>query len=288
MSDLEKVPRKPDLKGVSIKDLVEELKERGRFVSKVPPTMSGRTFTPNVTSLSGRKYRFAVVSCTQIGSKYQQMTHLYTFYRYCQKRRIKTVFHCGDLVDGEKIYRGQEYELFLHGANAQRDYVVDNYPKYKGITTHIISGNHDLAFWNTAGYNIVEAVCDRRDDMVYEGDWLANIVIDSININLMHGSGGVAYARSYKLQKIIEQMAPEAKPHMLFVGHWHVEAHLPAYRNVEGISMGCFQAQTPYLVRKGLTPNVSGLVVDIQVDDKGLLGVNYEWRHFYEMKKKDY
>jgi hypothetical protein len=51
--------------------LIEELKKRGYFVSKVPPTASGKTFKADPKKMSGRKYRFGVVSCTHLGSKYQ-------------------------------------------------------------------------------------------------------------------------------------------------------------------------------------------------------------------------
>jgi predicted phosphodiesterase len=277
-----------DISKTTNRELIQELHTRGYFVSKVPPTASGKTFKADFTKMAGNKYRFAVISCTQIGSKYQQMSHLYTFYKLCKRRRIKTVLHCGDLVDGTRVYRGQEYELFLHGADAQVDYTVDNYPMIDGITTKVIVGNHDESFWKYDGFNVVKAICQRRDDMEYLGDYLAFLDEEFIKIAVMHGGGGVAYARSYKLQKIIEQFSPQNKPHMLFAGHWHVQNHIPAYRNVEGFMMGCFQSQTPFLTRLGLTPNIGGLIVEYRADSTGLLGIKTEWIPFYVPLKNDY
>lgn len=277
-----------DLKKALNRELIDELKDRGYFVSKVPKTVSGKTFEARTRQRKGGKYRFAVISCTQIGSKYQQMTHLYSFYELCRSRGIKEVLHCGDLVDGERMYRGQEYELFLHGADSQRSYVVENYPKAKGIRTRIISGNHDLAFYKTAGINLVEAVCKERADMEYLGDWLAFVDFNGIKVALMHGGGGVAYARSYKVQKIIEQMSPDMKPHMLFVGHWHVTDWLPMYRNVSGFTVGCFQSQTPYLAQKGLYPEVGGYIVEVTTDETGILETNVSWVPYYVHVKNDF
>lgn len=96
------------------------------------------------------------------------------------------------------------------------------------------------------------------------------------------------YARSYKTQKIVEQFSPDLKPHMLFVGHWHVTNHLPTYRNVDAFSMGAFQSQTPYMARKGLTPDMGGAIVEIRVDDSGLLSVETEWVRYYRPIKNDY
>ena len=83
-------------------------------------------------------------------------------------------------------------------------------------------------------------------------------------------------------------MAPEIKPHMLFVGHWHTTAILPMYRNVAAYSVGCFQSQTPFLTRRGLYPEVGGYIVEIKVGDKGLIGHKAEWVPYYVMKEKDY
>jgi len=149
-------------------------------------------------------------------------------------------------------------------------------------------GNHDEAWWKLSGVNVIERMCEKRDDFEYLGDYLAFVKLDGIKIGIMHGSGGNAYARSYKLQKIIEQMAPEIKPHMLFVGHWHTTAILPMYRNVAAYSVGCFQSQTPYLTRRGLYPEVGGYIVEIRVGDKGLIGHKAEWIPYYVMKERDY
>lgn len=278
-----------DTQDLSTEELLAAIQGRGYFVAKSPLQSSGRTFKVNMKRWSGRKFRFGVVSCTHLGSRYQQLTALRQFYRMCAQRKIDTVFHCGDLVDGtEKMHRGMVYEIFVHGADAQTQYAIDNYPRHRGMTTRIISGNHDQSFLKDAGVNIVKNVCKERDDMVFLGDDMAYVQLGNINIGLMHGRGGVAYARSYKGQKIVEQLAPENKPHLLFIGHYHVPCIIPGYRNVELVQMSCFQSQTPYLVGKGLFPFVAGLIVTAQEDDKGLAKVTYEWIPFYEHIKDDY
>ena len=196
---------------------------------------------------------------------------------------------CGDVVEGNgKVYRGQLYDMFVHGATAHRDYAVQTYPKRKGMTTYIIGGNHDESFYRSEGYEIVKHVAEKREDLEYLGMYGAHLNVGNIKIYMMHGAAGVAYARSYKLQKIIEQMAPQKKPHLLFSGHWHVATHLPMYRNVEGFSLGCFQSQTGYLRRKGLYPTNSGLVVKIYPDENGLKGIDTHWEYFHVPVEEDY
>ncbi len=273
---------------VKDKELIFELQNRGFFVTHQPKESDIR-FKPDLSRfLKGDWLRFGVVADVHLGSRYQQLTHLHTFYQRCASLGVKTVLHCGDLVDGEKMYRGHEYELFLHGADAQRDYAVANYPKEKGIKTHLIGGNHDESFWKTSGIDVPRLVAEQRKDICFLGWHGAYLDLDGLTVYLHHGQGGVAYARSYKGQKLIEQLAPEAKPNLLFQGHFHVMAHLPMYRNVVYWQMPCFQAQTPYLRARGLYPEVAGLIVEVRAEKAGVAEVRFQVVPFYVMKEKDY
>lgn len=271
---------------ISDRDLLEELGRRGyssvkRKIPKVDETYRWPKLLEPI--------EIGVIADTQLGSKHQQITHLNRFYDFCHERGIQVMLNCGDVVEGNgKIYRGQVYDLFLHGADAQIDYTVDAYPKRDGMVTYLIGGNHDESFYKSDGNEVLKHICDRRDDMLYLGMYGAYLKLGNISIYLMHGDGGVAYARSYKLQKIIEQMAPQKKPHILLVGHWHVANHLPMYRNVEGLQLGCFQSQTNYMKRKGIYPTISGLVIKIYPDERGLQGIDTHWEYYHVPIDHDY
>lgn len=285
----EKEEKVLDLAQVETDELLKQIQGRGYYIAKTPLQQSGLTFKGDLKRWAGRKYKFGVVSDTHLGSRYQQLTHLHTFYKLCQKRGIDTIFHAGDLVDGFGIYRGQEFEVFVHGADAQTEYAVAHYPKYKGVKTVLISGNHDQSFMKTAGYNVAKVVAQQREDITYIGDDLAFVNIENIKVALMHGRAGMSYAKSYRLQKIMETMPGGAdKPHFLFLGHYHNSNILSGYRNMEGILMPCFQAQTPFEAALALHPTIAGLVVEFQVDDKGLARIQYEWIPFYVPKKNDF
>jgi predicted phosphodiesterase len=278
-----------NLTDTPISEILKEIQQRGYYVARTPETRRGQTFIGDLSRWTGAKYTFAVVADTHLGSKYQQITHLNTFYSICAKRRIPLVLHVGDLTEGNgKMYRGQVYEMFAQGADAQRDYVVNNYPKRKGITTYVISGNHDQSFIKTDGYNIVMAICQQRTDMVYIGDDVAYYMLGNIKIMLAHGTSGNAYAVSYKSQKLVEALPGGEKPHLLFLGHYHNPNIIPGYRNVETVQMPAFQASTPYMRAKGLHSFVAGLIVTIQEDKSGLAKVIYEMIPFYVHKKDDF
>lgn len=242
-----------------------------------------KVFAPiNLAGLRKTHYRFGVVSDTHLGSKYQQLTLLKSAYEEMDRHNVDFVAHAGDLVDGHKMYRGHENELFMHSADEQCGYAVTHYPKLKNSKkTYIIAGNHDESFKKSAGYNIVRDICSKRPDMVYQGMIGATFTIGKIRIEMVHPSGGVSYARSYKSQKHAENMSSalievirskrdiSVLPHVMILGNWHISDILPDYQGMMVVTQPCFQAQTGYLRAKGLTPNIGYCIFDMWLDADG-------------------
>lgn len=274
-------------------EMRKELSKRGYKVEKQEEAKTDKRFKVDTSIFEGDTIKIAVIACTQLGSRYQQLTYLKDFYKYFQDQGGKIVLHCGDMVDGEKIYRGHEYELFLHGAKAQKDYCVECYPRMEnGGKTHVIMGNHDESFWKHNGIDILEDIAKEREDIVYHGRWGAYPQVNDLNIYMAHGTGGVAYARTYRLQKNIEQFSPAQKPDLYFLAHYHVSTALFMYRNVTAFMVPCFQSQTPYLKAKGLYPEIGGFIMDITTNDtfrrKGTAKISWEFLPFFVPLDGDY
>ncbi len=271
-----------------------ELDEESRQVNI--PQEPSRDFKPTEFKYFKNFYRIGLVSDTHIASKYQQMTLLHDAYADFDKRQVDFVLHAGDLVDGRNMYRGQDAEIFLNLADEQLDYVVANYPKQsRNRKTYVIGGQHDRCFYRDRGFNIVRAICKERKDLVYRGFFKAQFIIKGLEVGLMHPGGGVAYARSYRIQRIIENMIgfinsiPSAKlPILEAYGHWHIPCHLPSYMGIDAFSLGCFQSQTPYLEQKGLMPVVGYAVAEIYLDkDNHLSSTKIEFIIQNSQIKKD-
>jgi len=258
-------------------DLVRELSSRGYTVAKADRVSEIRRELDISELLNGDWIRFGIVSDTHLGSKFQQLTALHKAYEVFRSEGVTHVLHAGDIVDGQSVYPGHMFEIAVHGADAQADYAVENYPRVPGISTIFICGNHDDDHWKRAGVDIGRRIARERPDMDYLGLYGGTVSVGGVDIFLWHGDGGTAYARSYKIQRRIEQFSPEQKPHVLIVGHYHTQIALPQYRNVFGIQAACFQAQTPYLKRKGLCPEVSfGILEILPREDGGIARAKYE------------
>jgi predicted phosphodiesterase len=274
-----------DLSKLSEIELLEEISKRGYLSVKRDVSVD---LGYNL-KIKGPVFRIAVVSDTHLGSQYQQLTYLKAFYRYCKKIGIETVLHGGDLLEGDgKMYEGQLYEMFLHGTDNIVQYAIRNYPNVRGIKTIVVGGDHDYSHYRNSGYDALKAISEKRKDIRYLGMFGAYLNIANIRIYLCHGSGGVAYAVSYKMQKLIEQLAPESKPNIVLRGHPHKPNYVPAYRNVEGVDLPCFQAQTPYMRKKGLFPVVGGVILEWTKDKDGLTSFKVQFIPFYKIKEHDF
>jgi predicted phosphodiesterase len=274
--DLKAVPG-PAKRRKENKELIESLEAQGYRVTLDKPN---ERQVPLEAPIEG-KVRFGVVSDTHLGHKNQQLTHLHDFYDRAKDWGAQFMLHGGDLVDGQNMHRDQQFELFKHGVDAQANYAIENFPKLvskrgKTLPTYVIGGNHDGSGWNDVGANVLRQLDDGRDDITFLGAPTATFHHGPLRIMLMHPDGGGGYARSYKLQKIVEGFEANTKPHILFAGHWHIQCHVNV-RNVDAFAMPCFQSQTAYIKRKGLQPVIGGLLVEAGYSERGLEELATKW-----------
>lgn len=221
---------------------------------------------------SGNTIKFGVIGDTHLGSRFEALDPLQSLYGAFEAAGVKDVLHAGDVLDGHKVYKGQEFELHAHGWAEQRDWFIKHAPRISGITTHFITGNHDGSLKKAAGVDVGGELADRRPDWNFLGEDHATIDFKTENgrkyrVGLIHPDGGCSYALSHRPQRITEQIEGGSKPNLLCIGHYHKAEFMPSYRNVAVIQVGCTQWQTPYLVRKGSAAHVGGWIVTVTVQD---------------------
>jgi len=211
---------------------------------------------------------FGVVSCSHIGSLYSNLSGLHAFYKEAKRQGASMVLHCGDVCDGTKMHKGQEYEQQDIGWEAQAKRFADDAPG--DLPTHFITGNHDESLKKLAGVNPGADMARRRPDWHLLGSCTGRILLDAGGqrkciVDLAHPSGGSSYALSYKSQKLVEAIEGGTKPDMLLIGHFHKAEWLPTYRNVCVVQAGCFQWQTPFMRDLGLAAHVGGWIFRVKM-----------------------
>lgn len=221
--------------------------------------------------LGNRQITFGLISDTHFNSKYCQLTYLNKFYDICQELGIDTVYHAGDIDEGENMRPGHVYENYTQGADDHVKEIIKNYPYREGITTAFITGNHDASFRKHCGLDIGYSIADKRSDMKYLGRDVATVnLTPKVSLMLKHPWSGTSYALSYKTQKIIEAMETglEKKPTILAVGHFHKFEYL-FYHGIHCFQTGCFQSATPFTIGKGISVSMGGWIVTIDLDENG-------------------
>lgn len=234
---------------------------------------------------------FGLVGDTHLCCREERLDALHNQYDIFQKVGIKTVFHAGNIVDGyvPRINGGSVFESSIDG---QVQYVIDNYPARKGLTTHFITGDDHEGWWMKEGFNFgaylsYVARDQGRSDLNYIGHVEADIEVKtgkvSTMIKVQHPGGGSAYSRSYTGQKTVESLQGGEKPAILVAGHYHV-SNMMNDRNIYVINLPGFQDQTIFARKKRLRMEIGGAILDFKVNpaDGAVTRCRVEFNMFFD------
>lgn len=279
-----------DLSPKRLRALIARAQEQGVLVDvkndHIGLSLPEPTDEPQDTEVApvvGERQRIAVISDTHFGSKYCLREQIADFVRKAYARGIRDVLHPGDLLEG--CYRHAEWEVTHPGFDAQCQDAFESLPQLPGLHYHLITGNHDETFANKIGINAGEAIAryfseNGRDDLTYYDTRSAFLNIRGAMIHLWHPKTGMAYARSYPLQKQIERYAA-IKPQVLLVGHWHKFCHIYE-RNVHAIACPCFQGgEGSYGKSLGGSPAIGGLILSWHLTEAGTMREFAVEKHSY-------
>ena len=211
--------------------------------------------------------KLLLISDTHLCSKYDRLDILRYLYDKAEDLGVKHVLHSGDFTDGRSNRPEHVYELKEASFQGQVDYCVEKYPAFSG-KTYVIQGNHDNWFYKSSGSEIMKPIAREREDIVYLGPDVADMKIGKLKIRLFHGNGGNNYAKSYKIQKYLDTIPVEEKPHILQTGHIH-QAFYYKQDNTHCLQTGCLEDLTPYARSLGFSGDKSCWWLDIDFDDKG-------------------
>jgi hypothetical protein len=229
----------------------------------------------------GDRIRFAVTTDRHLGSLCHDAAALAEFYAAAKRDGYPVVLDAGDMLDGHRVYRGQEFELRDLGLEAQ---LARAAASPREIPTRFITGNHDASFKVAAGVPVGALIAQTVPGYEFLGEEQARIEWQTkrgaFSVMLIHPGGGTSYALSYRAQKIVESLEGGTKPDLLVIGHYHKAEFMPSYRNVAVLQGGTFQRQTPFMARQGLAAHVGGWLVDVQVGN-GSNRIRAEFVAFY-------
>ena len=269
---LKEICEELNLKDYEIIGLIELMKQDGELIDYIngeiiklkKPIQNGDVYE---IPYNLEHLKLLLISDTHLCSKYDRLDILRYLYAKAEDEGVKHILHSGDFTDGRSNRPEQVYELKEHSFQGQVDYCVDKYPKFSG-KTYAIQGNHDNWWYKSNGSEILKPISKAREDIVYLGSDVADLKIGKLKIRLFHGQGGIAYAKSYKIQKYLDTIPINEKPDILQTGHIH-QAFYYKQDNTHCFQTSCLEDQTPYCRGLGLANDKSCWWVDVQFDDKG-------------------
>lgn len=296
---LSELARKFDRAPETMLSKLNEMEAAGYMLVRTPGAVSIPVAKPHIATPAktiadevGMDVALGFISDTHAGDKHSQPSAI----RKCAEIMgndygVRHFFSPGDLTTGVYVYRGQDNDLIPSCRPARRElarqsalnqvWLANEYiPKNEGSKWFILGGNHDWTHVIASGTDPVRIFCDQRDDATYMGYDSAGIwITDKFFLRLWHPTGGIPYAKSYKLQKGTETLAIEALKEaikheetpaasMLMAGHLHIAVWLPELPIPAG-HVGCFEGQTSLGKRLGKEPALGGVVIRLRISDSG-------------------
>lgn len=219
----------------------------------------------------GKEIILGIVSDTHLGHQSEGLKELNKAYDYFKQLGIDTVLHIGDVTDG--WYQNRPTSIFEQhsvGFQNQLNYVVENYPKRKGIKTYFITGNHDYTHTRNGGADIGQVLSQYRDDMIYMGHNFARYKLsDKANISMIHPTDGSTRTLSYRIQEVIDRNM-HRRGEIMLLGHYHKYVNV-FYKGVYGYTLPGFEHLTDFQVNNNLTADVGCIVLRIKLNDDGTI-----------------
>lgn len=251
--------------------------------SELKTILEGSNHRPKDLPIKSLNYNkqcvtIGIMSDTHIGSICFDENDLDRAFEEFDKANVDFIVHPGDILEGHYSNRpGHVYELTHIGYKNQIAYAKEVLSRTtKDI--YALNGNHDSTFLKTAGANVCEDLASKIDNLYYIGDHEGSLIINYVEIRLWHGEDGASqYAKSYRLQKIIESLSINDRPSILIAGHDHKSIWMPDEQGVTTIGAGCIQSQTKWMRAKRLAAMHGFWIVKLYIDSNKLVASEGKW-----------
>lgn len=222
--------------------------------------------------------RFWLVSDTHFWAKWCAKDELWEFYDRAKDRWVECFVHCGDIVDGCNVYKGQQFEQSAVGFEAQLEDIKQNYPNV-WLPTYFIGWNHEEKFLKENWVNICKAIEQVRQDLIHLGFYDARLNLNGIAVQLHHWGGSLSYAKDYKMKKYLDSLPVENQPDIFALGHFHTALY-DLHRWIHGFMPWSYLKPNLLSKRFNLWNTIWGRIIEIEKDEQWKSKINMEYVKF--------
>lgn len=268
-----------DLSPGKAENLIDEAKALGYtlnvsddvlYLDIKPSEKQGNKYQVSIPKKEKNKITFAAISDTHCGSKYCMKEEIKHFVDLCYNDYgITTIFHSGDCLAGNKVYRGQPAELEDWSGQGQAEIFADILPEHKGLQYTAILGNHDVDFIKSNGFDPSFVISKMRKDVNFIGHIKGRCLLGDtgIEVELIHVKSS-ARTRSYGPEKhVFYSMSPSDYAHLVLCGHLHSMGYFLTQAS-HVFLVPCFENLNLFLKYYDMYPSIGGIVVSLILDDE--------------------
>jgi len=216
------------------------------------------------------KLTFALISDTHCGSKHCMKEEMKHFINTCYNEYgITTIFHSGDCLAGNKVYKGQPAELEDWSCQGQASIFAETLPQLKGLEYTAVLGNHDIDFIKSNGADPAFIINKMREDVTFIGNIKGRCFLGDtgIEMELLHVKS-TARVRSYAPEMhVFRSMSPKDYAHIVAAGHMHSQGYFQV-QDSHCFLVPSWEGANYFIKYFDLHPMIGGIVVTLILDDE--------------------
>jgi len=175
---------------------------------------------------------------------------------------IKTIIMPGDVYQGRGVHRMELQDCKSLSADDQVEWGINYLNQFpSSVHFHSVIGNHEEKMKGNVniGHDMLLSTAKQMTRFHYYGHVAKLTLNKKFSMLMIHTSGPPAYAKTYKAERIFDQLLE--RPHLLITGHHHQLFTVGRPPNTVVAQCGTLQRENSYLLNKGVTAQVGYLIL---------------------------
>lgn len=231
-----------------------------------------------ITKFNENNYEIiSFASKNKVTEKWLELSDLYLGSTFCDMETLEYILNLakeegftnvhisGDLCAGAPSFKKQDLYLNAKTAKDQADIAIELFSKYPEFKYYCINGERDVSFEYVNSINpiilIQRELTSRGIEFHHINEKVANLVIRGVVKRLQHGTGKLAYTKSYKIEKEMWQQFENMADNVIIQGINY---------NICFVQFGHYHVSSIERLGGIMITSTSGMVFD----DKGVLNEN--------------
>jgi hypothetical protein len=174
---------------------------------------------------------------------------------------IKSVVHAGDFYQGRGVHKMELEDCITLDVDKQVEMGEKLLESLPDIDFHVVSGNHEERMKGSihVGHDMLLSTAKSQPKFHYYGHVAKLTLNKEFSMTIMHSSGGSTYAKTYRPERIFDQLIE--RPNLLVTGHSHQLFVVARAANAWVTQAGCLQRENSFLLNKGIVPQVGYIIL---------------------------